>query len=204
VRADERGAQSVWTVASVLAQSDPIFPALFSATASKTYRFAYRVDQSLAKTTKPGLHVWSLTGVDGFGNVANWTHRLFSHAASQLSLDFSSPFLSPLQPLDVFIRLTDQTGQPLAGKTVLLESSNAFLNVTTDIDGKARVRLFPAAGAYRVVARFLAQDGFASSFADRVVYVSTPSDDFSTHPVRFDGLLLGLTLVLALSLVRFR
>lgn len=201
---DDLGVQSIVSIPDDSAQSHMLLPAkFFKQPAASTHRYSYRVDQDV-KTAGNGRHVWTVSARDFFGGVLESKFSFSAHAGAKFSLNVSDYFLEADGQLSVSVRLTDSAGHPLAGKSIELESSAEHLNLTTDSSGFAKTRLvLPQAGAHRIIARFPAQDGYASAFAEQVVYVSSNQTD-GIEPPRYDYLLLGFLTVLALCAVRFR
>ncbi len=204
VRQDGWSIQSVHTTPHASTETHDAMPARVYQNPSKTFQSALRIDQDVPRAVAPGIHTWTIKGFDVFGDTVDWSHALYAHTGTELHVDALQDD-GPSQTRDVRIRLTDRAGTPLAGKAVQLETPQGFVRLTTDGNGVARTRVtLLRSGANRLVARFIAQDGFASSFADHVAYVVSEANDPSDVLVRHDGLLLGLTMVLALCIVRFR
>lgn len=204
-RPDARGALSVVSVPNRSAGSHDVSPARFQSFASTSYRYAYRVDQALDSRIGPGVHTWAVSARDFFNDAVQLQEDFLGHDSARLSVELSPASIPVGQPVGVSVRLSDRAARPLSGLPFVLETSEVLQNLTSDARGLARAQItFRQPGAHRIVARFLGSAGLAPTFADAVVYVH--SEPISSEGVlrRYDGLLLGVIVVLALCAVRFR
>jgi len=201
---DDAGVWSLYSVPNASAASASSAPARFQASSSRFFRYAYHVEQTPAGL--PGMHAWTVTGRDFFGDSVDFRQDVLSHAASRLSLALSNSSAQMGQSVQAALRLTDADGIPLTGRLIDVDAAGQAYALTSDGQGRAAVWFSPRfVGANRVVARFSGSNGYAPSSADAVVSVLSgeplPSSDVLK---RHGGVMLLLVLVLGLCLVRSR
>ncbi len=180
-------------------------PARFQSASARTFLYVYRADQSLGPSATRGVHSWSVTGWDFFGDVVDFRQNVTGHAAARLSLALSNASVHVGETVQASLTLTDAFGNALTGFPLFLETPGQVYALNTDGRGRTSVWFTPRmVGANRLVARFDGVGGIRPAFADAVLYVTSDSADSGDVVRRYDGLLLLFVLVSGLCLVRFR
>ncbi len=202
---DDAGAWSIYSVANASAGASVTQPSKFQASAARNFLYAYRADQALGSTAPLGVHSWTVTGWDFFGDAVDFRQNVSGHAAARLSVALSNESIPLALPVQASLTLTDASGSALIGLPLVLETPGQSYVLNTDGHGRATVWFTPRmAGANRLVARFDGTGGVLPAFADAVVYVTSGSAASGDVVRRYDGLLLLFVLVLGFCLVRFR
>lgn len=202
---DDAGAWSIYSVANASAGSVDANPARFQSASARTFLYVYRADQSLGPSATRGVHSWSVTGWDFFGDVVDFRQNVTGHAAARLSLALSNASVHVGETVQASLTLTDAFGNALTGFPLFLETPGQVYALNTDGRGRTSVWFTPRmVGANRLVARFDGVGGIRPAFADAVLYVTSDSADSGDVVRRYDGLLLLFVLVSGLCLVRFR
>ncbi|MBI5226498.1 hypothetical protein HY994_04680 [Candidatus Micrarchaeota archaeon] len=208
IRSDSADAWSVWTLANdstFFLTPDDRASDRVEKFAAKNFSWAIRAEQSLDSRTSANTHRWTVTAYDVFGDAIGFSVNVSGHASVRLAIRATPNFVHPFQTVPVRLSLRNFFGDPLSGQPLVLESAGNREDLFTDSDGFAYSALtFDQPGAYRILARFPGADGLSAAFADSVVTVGKPPSDGMVVARRYDGLLLGLVLLLSLAMVRFR